>query len=85
MCIYFYTLTASPEPVKSKPRLKCHNTLNNLDKETVVELYWISGHGGRRSNKIADDLARVGAEPTITGRKLAVCISYAQIRNYFQM
>lgn len=59
---------------KSKLTPKCHNTLNNMAKDRVVELLWIPSHSGRKDN---EKMTRTRAGQPIMG-SAAVSISYTQ-------
>lgn len=71
--------------VKSKLTLDCNKTLNSLAKVRAVELLWIPGHNGLRSNKTAVHLARLGAGQRNMAPEAVESVYYSHVKDFFRL
>jgi hypothetical protein len=53
----------------------CHESLVKLAVHKRIQLVWVPGHVGIEGNEIADQLARQGSSPPLTGHEPALGIS----------
>jgi hypothetical protein len=73
----------APKPVRT-PSLLVHQhqkALNDISALHAVELYWVPGHTGVRSNEIADGIPRCGSASKFLGHEPALGVSRQDLRN----
>jgi ribonuclease HI len=60
---------------------QCQKALNDISVLHAVELYWVAGHAGVRSNETADRFARCGSASRFVGPEPALGVSRQDLRN----
>jgi hypothetical protein len=60
---------------------QCQKALNDISALHAVGLYWVPGHAGVSSNKIADGLARCGSTSKFLGPEPTLGVSRQDLRN----